>query len=506
MTSPRLRGQLLQIPLLLCLAAGLLVVQPPVPESEPLDAHHLLLLPPGPEARVAVERMQAEWGVVHSRYTSTVRLTTFGPEALLRISDLENRLDPADPRRDPWINAAEDFFVLPRGNVFPEFALVPREQVSGSMERDLVRLFPEESSRPRGAGASAPWLLPLAVLVLIGAAIPVHGPRINLFRLATGGGGLFMFRWLGVEALVTLALLVVLAVDVRVWIEQRRRNRYWDAGADEGIPEPMLVRAAATAVSLLVSLFTVGPGILLAPLIIGLPALIAGLQQVLTEQRQMHRGFAAVRIMEKPPLIHESLAFSAAVFALGILLLLGLVRVTLPAPLPQALPVASPDSTGSNSWELLSDLEQSPAEAEGDVSRPLSLRDYVAHRARQASLWYRPLDGLPRRGEVIIVPRIRDVDGRLITEEEVVLEFGDEWLANVLQEPHSTEFVNVILAEGVNVVLAFTTNHALYSSNTTTWVHAVVVLLAWSLLLWRQIRRLAPRLPVPAAGGVSKYG
>ena len=504
MMSPRLRGQLLQIPLLLSLLTGLALVQPPVPESEPLDAHHLLLLPPGPAARSAVERMEAEWGPVHSRYTSTIRLTTFGPEAILTVAELESRLDPADPRRDRWINAVEGFFVLPRGNAFPEFALVPRDTVSGSLERDLVRMFPEESLRPRGAGASAPWLLPLSVLVLLGAAIPVHGPRVNTFRLATGSAGLLMFRWLGVEALVTLALLVVLAVDVRVWLRQRRRNRYWDPGAGVGIPEPMLVRAVASALSLLVSLFTVGPGILLAPMVIGLPALAAGLEQAFTERRQIHRGFAAVRILEKPPLIHDSLAFSAAIFALGILLLLGLVRVTLPAPLPKAVPVEA--ATGTDGWDLLAALEQAPEGTDTNLEGALSLRDYVAHRARQASLWYRPVRELPRRGEVISLPRIRDVNGRLVAEEEVVLEFGDEWLTNVLREAHSTEFVNVILAEGVNVVLAFTTNHALYSSNTTTWVHAVVVLLAWVLLLWRQIRRLAPRLPVPTAGGASKYG
>lgn len=504
MRSPRFRGQLLQVPLLLALVAGVVLVQPPVSESEPLDAHHLLLLPPGPAGPAAVERMQRAWGFVHSRYTSTVRLTTFGPEALLTISELERRLDPGDPRRDPWINAAEAFFVLPRGNAFPEFALVPRSLVAGSLERELERMFPGESERPRGAGASAPWLLPLAIAVLIGAAIPVHGPELSPFRLATGSAALLMFRWLGVEALVPLALLVVLAVDVRVWLQQRRRNRYWEPDAPAGIPEAMLVRAAATGISLLVSLLTVGPGILLAPLVIGLPAAIAALHQAGTERRQMHRGFAAVPILEKPPLIHDSLAFSAAVFALGILLLMGLLRVTLPAPLPVAMPVES--AAGAEGWELLAALGEAPDAGSGDEQiRPLSLRDYVAHRARQASLWYRPLQGLPEPGQRITVPRVREEGGRLVAEDLVVLEFGDEWLADVLRTPHSTEFVNVILAEGSNVVLAFTTNHALYSNSATTWVHGGVVVLAWLLLLWRQIRRLAPRFPVPLVGGTSKY-
>ncbi len=157
-------------------------------------------------------------GSLVSRQAATVRFNTFAGMAGVRVAELPSRLDPADPRLDPFLRGVDRYFRAPGGE------WVYARSNRGPLFAGLGRLGRGRQVLELDPAAALIRLLLLAgasLLILLPARVP-HVPRWLL--------GLGLLPWALVVPTGDLRNLLAFLLLYPVWI----RLMVWAAGRQPG--------------------------------------------------------------------------------------------------------------------------------------------------------------------------------------------------------------------------------------------------------------------------------
>lgn len=426
-----------------------------------------VLLGPSPQlARLIPElsRRPAVLGVA-SRYTSRVEVNTFSGYESIPVDRLSTRLDPADPRLDPYLKSAGNYFSSPGRSSLQELAYVRTERrpwtlalilkrlLAGSGVRFRILEFDPLSSLIRAAIVAAavfllirrmPRAAPLGLLWL--GALPW------LWR-AGAGDTRDMFAFFFLYPLWLKGVMLAMNASGRKPRSRRRRRKVRPDLDWARIGPPAALTGAGVA-----ALLAAAPGIRhLAGSVLAVAAdlcLLALLPPTAPSgrPRDTHALFQAVPILSSRA-GRTSWRYTPTAWALPVLLMalpLASVPILRLAKLPrdQAVPCLLPSAAGSApfSWTSLSRLPLN----RGADGLP-HLADYVAHRAFQESLIFGRPYGFPRRDErlYLSIPQPADGGQRIMVSPRVVKRFSDSWLNLTLAAVPPGSLQRLLLDQGV---------------------------------------------------------
>lgn len=405
--------------------------------------------------------------------STAVHVSRFRDVEEVSLAEALARLDPLDPRRDPWMSSLDRFFTIDGRN-----AVYARTASSAFVAARTVRRALE------GRGRVAEWVPArlVAALLLFAAVAAFVLVRMGRERLRVLPA---LVVWtpavvLGGLPIATVATtgMIVLAWFVeeagRVWIGRRYYGSYR--------LETFRLRALAVGGHLIVSTLYLAliaaPSLVVVLVCASLGALAGCAAVVMLSPRRVdagHRPFVPVLMLSRGPRVARGWTGVASV-AIATLLL-----VPPAAELAERGAPASPNPrpvSGSTVWERIAALDSEEAEA-GSGARLPDLADYVTHRAFQDGILYGRSWGLPEAGETIELIRYREEpDGAYSEFRETVLTFDDAWLESRLDDAPAG--VAALLVEVGPAGLVLAPNVGLYSAYPRFMYHLlyVVVLLA----------------------------
>lgn len=425
--------------------------------------------------------------------TSGVAVSRFSHVETVSLRDAVERLDPLDPRRDPWIERLRDYFhVGGRNAVYAAFE-APLARADRTVRRALgPNSRVAEWSPFRTGGALALFAAVCAV-----AATAYRGRRAIVGVIATPFLPAVVTAGLaGAAAAGTLVLLFAWCVEEIV--------RYRDSGGrDRDVPVGIVrVRLAVTAAVFVLSLVYLGRlsgALRVLPLVLAAAGAAAGVAAALVRAGRRadpeHRPFVPVSIIARSS--SQLVGRSWMRLALLALPLLLVVPPLLDAVVPGgagARPVAEPVAGGELGYEALRSLWH----AEQRRSLP-DLADYLAHRAFQEGLVYGRSYGFPEPGEPVELTRFREQpDGSYSSYRESVLVFDQAWVAHALETaPAGIARMLVGLGAAAGVVLSPSdTIYSGYSQFLQHLAYVVLVLAPFLLAALPWARSTRTRDPV----------
>jgi hypothetical protein len=404
---------------------------------------------------------------VASRYTTRVAVNTFSGYEPITVGDLSARLDPADPRLDPYLRSVANYFGLPGQGDLPELAYVRTERrplalalilkrlLAGSGVRFRILEFDPLSSLVRvSIVAAAAFLLIRRMPRLAPRGLLWLGALPWLWRAAAGDTrDMFAFfflypLWLGAGVLV---MNRPLAASRKA--RSRRRRRKARPSFDWARIGPPAVLAGAGLAALLLA----APGIRHLPGSVLAVAADLCLLALLPQPAQSRRPQAAHRLFRAVPILSSRAGrtgwrYTPAAWALPALLaalplaavpLLRLIKL----PRDQVVPCLQQSAAGSRSFSWAS-LSRLPLSRTTDELPHLA--DYVAHRAFQESLIFSRPYGLPRQDERLYLSTSLPVNGgnRIMVTSRVVKRFSDSWLRVSLASAPPGSLQRLLLDQG----------------------------------------------------------
>lgn len=421
-----------------------------------------------------LERQPGILAVV-SRFTARVSVNTFSGYEQVPLYQLADRLDPADPRLDPYLRSAGNYFSPHSGGGSSELVYVRTERGPLFLALRLARLFSGATARFRVLELDPLSSLLRVAFVAVGGwllirRMPASSPRLLLvlgllpWLLRAGAGearDLFAFfflypLWLRASLLAMNRPGAAGRTGRRA---VRRRRRSWLALQWERFGQPAVLAGAAAAAMVLVA-----PGLrhlpgsaLAAAADLCLLALLP-VAAALRSKPEGHRPFRAVPILSSPRLLsgrrpaRTSWHYSPAAWALP-LLLAALPLASVPvlwlakylrgqeAPCLQA---AGSGFTGF-SWAALSRLALT-----SDTDGLPHLADFVAHRAFQESLGLHRPYALPHPDERLYLSTYLPAgEGNGILQgSRVVKRFSDSWLRMTLASAPPGSLQRLLLDQG----------------------------------------------------------
>ena len=400
----------------------------------------------------ALERLGP--GIVSER-TATVDFYDFSSSVRSAYAGLRERLDPLDPRRDPYIDRMAGYFTVTSGEAEQHALYVPARFMSLRLYFSLWSML--------GPPARSAWRLvdfdPVEKLISLVALIA--------FAALMSRGTQRRSRWPPTPALVSLLWvpailasgpsLLALSFCLLAFCLPLLRMRlafagksWTDLGRSRG---PLLRYLGIGVISLLVFFLVNGRSLamLLQPVAPFLCSLLVVLAAPLVRQAadEWRRAlvFAAVPLVRsgREPAKGGHRALSLALFSIAIVVLVPLSRGgAFPAPIAVS-------GAHEFSWDAVARLRQgSKADRLPDFS------DLVAHEAYQQTVgfgrkWREPApDERVYRQEYLVNPITGVVRARLRT----VKVFDSTWLASVSAHPASASLDALLLSQGQPVEAA----------------------------------------------------
>ncbi|TVQ37966.1 MAG: hypothetical protein EA384_10785 [Spirochaetaceae bacterium] len=430
-----------------------------------------------------VERLNgAGFDQVIAKCTATVSINSFGSQETLPLSRITARLDPVDPRIDPYVRALPAWFqttltgepaaiMYLAGEQNPWFTY--RRVAAALRDAGVWWRFPEWELRGAFVFAAAFALIAMMVTLrcrrcrtaVLAAALP--WPAWVFF------GGLPAF---GVAVTVYIAAAVGMdALDSA--LRERRRGVLRLA---------LLWLIAVTSVAFMTHPENGVHGRL--PLLAGSAgvAAVVALWAVLRERRYRlveHRLFTPLPITRL-----RGVRLTPVLGILPAVLLVAaaapLAYVALPRHETPRIPEPEAVSGDYRSFDTLQRLFVYNGEG-----MPPNLSAYVTHRAFQEAFMYRRDWGMPQYGEVLARQRFARNGPILERTSEVIVEYTPDWLDRVLREspPGGVEAILLAQPEPTRVVLR--PKSRLYFDRSFLVRHAILMtVMAAPLLVYAAFR------------------
>jgi len=487
--EPRLRRAVLPV---LEIILGLLILWVPfAPFASPKPSrlwhgYYTVLVRSGSRADsvlgLAVQRLGP--GVI-SEYTATVDFYDFASTGRSSYAHLAKRLDPLDPRRDPFIDGMAGYFSVTDGSGELYVLYVPARSSPFALFRKLWRLL-----GPSGNGA---WrivdfdplekILSMAAVVGFCAFVTLGGPKRRrgwavlvaaslLWLPSVLEGGLSSLSF----SLLSLGICLPL---LRARLAAPRKG----STAPRGIRSLFFLYIAAGVVALAVSFFIGGssfPGLiqLLAPWTSSLllVALVPFLSRAVEKRRK-------VAVFTAVPVIRSAMdstqgrqrALTLALFSLVIVTLVPFVRgAAFPAPSPLR-------GQRGLSWGAVIELRQGAKK-----NRLPDFSDFVAHEAYQQTLgfgmkWRQPVPDQHIYGREYLVDPVTGVIHATLRTVKVL---DSMWLASLTMHPAPSGLESLLVAQGGPAVVSIRGPARLLAGElpfTSLAFLSILCLLCWDL-------------------------
>jgi len=405
-----------------------------------------------PELAAGLQRLPGVQGVV-SEHTAPLCFNTFEGMECVPLSLLYGRLQPVDPRFDPFMQKVRGFFTQPRGAGFSSYVYLRSPLNPLALAWRLERFFAARA--PKGFRWRLLEFAPLAKLIASGLFVLFAAA---LLKLSGGREGRLLFL-LGLAPWYLQVLLgdpwklaSFFSLFPGLWLLLQAvvlRSAAHPAHPGRQEAQGLLVRRGSTF--LLLFLFT---QLVLAP---GSPALLAcNLSAVLASllasllylrwllwdrRRRLHRIFAPLPILEglkaRSRLIPEPglpflLLAAAAALSLPLLVLEMRFRGEM-VPTPRGL------GGGSGlDWKAMERLALESREG----SLP-TLADFLTHQAYQEGLAFARPYRFPLPGERVTISAYLESDGGngIVQSRRLVKRYQSSWLEETLARvsPDSVE-------------------------------------------------------------------
>ncbi|MFP4373098.1 MAG: hypothetical protein ACLFPO_02105 [Spirochaetaceae bacterium] len=491
--GPILIGCLLLI-YLLSSAAFLLFTPRLNDPSSTWSGFYTLLVPRSADRSGLVADLRAEgFEGVLTRGTATVRISDFSGLEEVALADLDERLAPMDPRRDPFLRELPGLFSAGPGEEY-EILYLRSDAPIGEVRRGVRRAM-------EAGGGIEGWELaesrsPVRVVYVLGfaavaAAVILLAGRARRFAVAGALPWVGTVAFGGAGTFVAAGLIyfawVMFAESGRRYLDHRLQYGEWRAGRRE-LRHSALVLAATWAIVL--GVHPDGDIAVLAPILLSSLGLAAwtGLsvaRAVFKRRVQDHRLFVPVALREQPAAAsavsrYASTAAWVALFVVAAPFAAVLLPQTSVADVPRPVPVTD---GAQMSLETLAGLGLSAG------SGTVSIADYVAHRAYQEGLVYGAAYGLPAPGETVTLSRFREEGALTVREEEVMVRYDRAWLDDVIAAEETG--IGALLVNGnVPSGVVRSSEPGLYSAGTHPARYSLQALLAFTPFLFLGIRIL----------------
>ncbi len=416
----------------------------------------------------------------------TVSISRFVGVEQVRVADIPNRLDPRDPRLDPYVTGITRYFTADDGDHEYSIVYVPHAggavQLAGRVRAALGREAMVLEWRP----------LPLiASLVVFGGAFALTvtmmvrsrgAAMLDRVLVVAGGVPWIPFVVFGgvVAAAVAGALYYLWSLIAAELFEATRA--YWNYG--RRIQRETVQRAVWYALASAASFgyaVAVGAGSLLASLAVAVAGTagvvgVGAAWLVFRWRRQDHRLFLPVTIAGS-----AKRAVAAPLLALAVLVLPPVAaRIGGRAPVAVPRPTATVDSYECTYPGLAALFEAALPNAAPNLA------DYVAHAAYQQALMFGRPYRMPVSGEQVELTRYHVADDGLYRPyQEIQLVFDASWLSDVLSVPGLPQLLRMG-GEPSGVVV--TRMPELYSRYPQLLQHSVFVFLVFGPFLLGGIR------------------
>lgn len=461
--------------------------------------------PGAPYRSVAQPLHAAGFGTVVTAQTATERVTTFDGYERVAVADLAARLDPLDPRYDPYLRRVADWFTTETEAGAARLAYVASSLPPGEFAVRVGRALWHSGLRWRIA--ELPWERAAAALLLFAAAAALQigrrdpcAPRWWRLLLALPWALLVVHGELpaalaAVPAYLAAAWLAgpVAAAAPRPW-----RGRWGfsttllavllagvvlgaagpDLAARGGVPWPagIPVRALRRMAVYLVAGGLWTAALTCAGLTVRWLAAAAARLRAAARNRP-RRGSTPVATGGRRRF--SGLGSSVVVCLTGVAVLLAAARGE---PLPR--PLALPSGTGFT-------LAGLPAAGPLEPSGLPVISHYVAHAAYQETLQFGRPFAVPAPDERVTVDQYRrGQDGRVVHEAVEVVRFSERWLQATLAAVPHLSLPALLVAQGGPVAARHGPPPPMARDEATAWI--VLTLLLAAATIGRR------RLPKPA--------
>ncbi|MFO8042505.1 MAG: hypothetical protein R6U25_04815 [Alkalispirochaeta sp.] len=438
---------------LLVIAGLLLLIAPGVStfgeeELRPWQTFDAVVIPDIGDEDRAVQRLQAAGETVLYAGNASVLIEDFDGGAEVLIANLSQRLDPDDPRLDPFSTALITLF---RGGPATDPVAIIYLDRSGSMvsrwmelERYLAGidfyLLGWQPVLPVAAGA----VVFLSLLPVLFALRRRRGSAVAVLLVTT----IYTVR-AGPDSVIpaVLAGLAWAYWNAQSYELEREWLNYGRIGRLEREHAPALILLLAAGAALVATAPTLASGG-------GVMAALVGIWSVEVAthrwrvRRSEHPLFAPRRILRARvtfpgllPALSIGAAGSVALLTLG--MILGGPVGELSAPVPEHLAVGQPaGERAAHHVEANEDLERivEGMRALSPVDEPLSTAGYVAHRWYQETLIYGGRYEVPSLDQALELQRLRRGPTGLEAYQSEVGRFNQEWISQQFSTPPGSAY------------------------------------------------------------------
>jgi hypothetical protein len=424
--------------------------------------YYTVAAPMGSRAAAHLARTGWSVGSGHlpvTRASAPVLFTDFSGMETVRVAGLGERLDPADPRLDPYMRGLNGYFASVSRRGAWEVAYVPAERgrVAAflALRRVLGRGWRMADLDPAAALFSSACVLAYALILCLPLEkrrrrflLPTLGCAVLWLPAASGGGpavmALFYLLFTPWQRLMEEILSYARDAIIHDWRDPSQR-----AIAEKLSAFLILCAAAALLLALAVDrgqclLFTITGTILASLLLLAVPFPVYTVRRTGRRRRTPFEPVPIIRRRAWPVLYRRAAAGLAAASLAGLCALAAFRGA--PAPAPQKIP-----GLRSLSWASLSGSLA--------AARPAALpgaADAVAHAAYQETLGFGREYRLPLRGEVFAAEEYSwSANARAVVRaRHTVAVFDDAWLARALRGAGPGSVEELLEAQGRPVMAA----------------------------------------------------
>ncbi len=432
------------------------------------SGYYLLLVDADTDCEQLVERLNAaRFERVIAACTATVALNRFGSLETVPLPTVAARLDPVDPRLDPYIRSLPDWFRTTSNGQPAAIVYLASQENPWLAYRSLAGTLNDDGTWWRFAEWDLHGALVFsAVFGLIALLLIVRGRG---YRTAALAAALPWLPWIVFGGLPAFGVAVsvycsaVVAIEVVARSVRDRRHGPLVAG--------LAWLTTAVAVSVLVYPGNGFYGRL--AVVAGSSGTAAVVLALLLLRRRYYRS-SEHRLFTPLPMTRTRRRI-AAPGVLRVVLVLALAAPLLYAVLPQPevphLPEPEPIHGDHNSFETLHRLaDHRAAEALPNLS------DYVAHRAFQEGFMYRRNWGVPQQDEVLTRTRFSPGQTRLERSDETIVEYTRAWLDRVLRESPRYGVEAILLAQPTAVQVVRRPKSKVYFERSFLSRHAILMI------------------------------
>ncbi len=452
------------------------------------QGYYLLLVERNAPCEQIVERLSdAGFDRLVAECTVTVSLNAFGQLEAVPLARVEARLDPVDPRFDPYIRNLHAWF---RTAVADE----PKSIIYLATDENPWTAYRRVAAALSGSGVQ--WSFPewerrgvrvfgLAFLLLTGVTVI----QAKGMRLAAAAAALPWVGWVLFGGLPAFGAAVVIYAAVAL-LTQRALH-----ALRNGRRAVLHRESVALLPLLLIVVVSVPYGGYLSrlPVIAASAGSLSVLLLLLLLRRERYRNtehalFTPVPLLSgraQGPLKDVALLVPALVLAIIAPLVYAAVPNSEVAP---RIPEPEPLVASRHSFETLELISNNIV-----GGGPPGLAEYVAHRAFQEAFMFGAEWGLPSGGERVVRHRVAQNEGQLERTNETIVEYTPQWLETVLNDTAATGVEAIQLAQPNPARVVLRQKSRLYFHRSFLARHAILVALIAAPLLVCFVKRAVPR-------------